>query len=119
VTILSAAGDCLDLNGGVINDGHHIQVSACNGTSAQIWTLAADGTLRVKGVCAQETADATVRVIGCASDPSTQWRLGNNRSIVNVASNHCLTVPQNNPPVGHTLVGTACDGGVDQQWIAT
>lgn len=116
VTVLSGTGDCLDLNGGVTNDGHHIQVSPCNGTSAQVWTFAADGTLRVKGVCAQETADTTVRVIDCASTDSTRWRLDKNQSIVNVASGRCLTVPGKGLATGNTLLTQPCDGQTAQRW---
>jgi hypothetical protein len=115
-TIVGAGNLCLDLDGAVPFDGNVIQVFVCNGSGAQSWTLAADGTLRVLGKCAQVTADATVHVIGCDLRTAAQWRAGRNRSLVNVGTNQCLADPQNGTRSGADVLVAACTGAADEQW---
>jgi hypothetical protein len=114
---IAAADDlCLDVNGGVPADNNHVQVSDCNGTSAQRWTMAPDGTLQVVGKCAQVTGDATVHIIGCDDREAAQWRAGPEDSLVNLATNECLTDPANGDRSGAAVVVTACSGSDNQQW---
>ncbi|GGL19295.1 ricin-type beta-trefoil lectin domain protein [Mangrovihabitans endophyticus] len=113
-TITGAGGFCLDLNGAVPVPGNHIQVYDCNGTVAQRWTLATDGTLRVMGLCALVTGDGTVHVTICDRNTASQWRAGPNRSLVTLAGGRCLTEPERRSGAG-VRVG-ACSGAGDQQW---
>ena len=113
-TVTGAGGLCLDLNGGVPADGNHVQVFVCNGSDAQRWTLAADGTLRVAGKCAQVIADSTVHIVGCDNRPAAQWRAGPNRSLVNAG--RCLTDPRAGTASGTGVLVTACTGAPGQQW---
>jgi hypothetical protein len=115
-TIVGAGNLCLDLDGAVPFDGNVIQVFVCNGSGAQSWTLAADGTLRVLGKCAQVTADATVHIIGCDLRASAQWRAGRNRALVNVGTNQCLADPQNGTRSGTAVLVAACTGAANEQW---
>jgi len=114
--IASDSDMCLDVNGGVPADDNHVQVDNCNGTSAQKWTLATDGTLQAVGKCAQVTGDATVHIIGCDDRDEAQWRAGQDDSLVNVATNQCLTDPANGDRSGAGVVVSACTGGDNQQW---
>ena len=113
-TVVGAGGLCLDLNGGVPADDNHVQVFVCNGSNAQRWTLAADGTLRVAGKCAQVVADSTVHIIGCDNRPAAQWRAGPNRSLVNAG--RCLTDPRAGAASGTGVLVATCTGGPGQQW---
>jgi ricin-type beta-trefoil lectin protein len=117
VGVIRAGGNlCLDLNGGVPADDNHVQVFECNNTVAQRWTLAADGTLRVVGRCAQVTADATVHIIGCDTRPAAQWRAGAGKALVNLATNTCLTDPSNGTRSAAGVLVAACAGAPGQQW---
>jgi len=112
--ITGAGGLCLDLNGGVPADDNHVQVFVCNGSDAQRWTLASDGTLRVAGKCAQVVADATVHIIGCDGRPAAQWRAGPSRALVNAG--RCLTDPRAGAASGTGVVVATCTGSAGQQW---
>ncbi|MEV4639753.1 RICIN domain-containing protein [Actinoplanes sp. NPDC049548] len=111
--ITSAAGRCLTLGGLLGLDGSPIQVAGCGGGSAQSFTLATDGTLRVAGRCAQLTGDGEVRTIGCDGRENAQWRAGPGGSLVNPATGHCLTDPGS---AGATVRAEACTGAAEQRW---
>ncbi|MFI7602945.1 ricin-type beta-trefoil lectin domain protein [Actinoplanes sp. NPDC049681] len=110
-------GLCLDLNGGVPSDGNHIQVYECNRTPAQIWTLAADGTLRVAGMCAAPVPDGTVHIAVCDGRPAAQWRAGPERSLVALANGGCLTDPSNGTRSGEAVDVGDCTGAANQRWL--
>jgi ricin-type beta-trefoil lectin protein len=110
-TITAASGRCL-MRGGLLGvDGSPVQVAGCG--VASTFTLAADGTLRVSGRCAQVTGDSTVRIDDCDGQASAQWRQGPGDSLVNPASNQCLTDPGHS---GATTKAVACTGGSEQSW---
>lgn len=109
--ITAASGRCL-MRGGLLGvDGSPVEVAGCG--VASTFTLAADGTLRVSGRCAQVTGDSTVRIDDCGSQDSAQWRRGPGDSLVNPASGQCLTDPGRS---GATTKATACTGGSEQRW---
>ncbi|BCJ48861.1 hypothetical protein Asp14428_03360 [Actinoplanes sp. NBRC 14428] len=112
-TIASAGGRCLSLGGLLGIDGSPVQVAGCTGFTAQTFTLAADGTLRVSGRCAQVTDDGEVRSTGCDGRQSAQWRAGPGGSLVNPATGRCLSDP--GTPGANTRVAD-CTGGADQRW---
>ncbi|MFI5935219.1 ricin-type beta-trefoil lectin domain protein [Actinoplanes sp. NPDC051494] len=115
--ITGTGGRCLDLNGGVVVDGNHVQVFACNGTTAQAWTLAADGTLRVSGKCAGSTFDSLVRIAPCDTAATTaRWRPGTDGTLANVATGDCLTAPSEGRRTIPWVRTDDCDGDPDQRW---
>ena len=115
-TIAADGNLCLDLNGGVPADDNHVQVFDCNGTVAQQWTLAPDGTLQVVGKCAQVTGDTTVHIIGCDSRETAQWRAGPGDALVNLATNQCLTDPAAGAQSGVGVKVAECTSAENQQW---
>jgi hypothetical protein len=116
--IVGDGGRCLDLNGAVPSDGNHIQMFDCNGTDAQTWTFQTDGTLRVKGQCAQQTSDAEVHITGCDARTAEQWRAGPNGALLNLSSGGCLTDPDNGGANFTRVTVTLCTGGAagNQRW---
>jgi len=114
--IYGAGGLCLDLNGAVPSDGNHIQVFTCNDTVAQVWTLAADGTLRVVGKCAAVADDGAVRIFGCDGRRSAQWRTGPHRELVSLAADDCLTDPGAGTRSGAGVRVEDCSGADRQRW---
>ena len=111
-SVTAASGRCLMLGGLLGTSGSPVQVSGCASVPYQSFTLAADGTLRVNGRCAQADGDGTVRVTGCddAGD-AAQWRAGNGGTLR--SSNGCLTDPGRS---GATTTVSACSGASSQSW---
>lgn len=106
-------GRCLDLFANNPADGNRIQVFTCNGTSAQTFTLATDGTLRVRDMCADVSRRATVRITGCGDRDVTRWRAGGNGTLTSASSGRCLT----RPAAGRESVAmTRCSGSAAQKW---
>jgi hypothetical protein len=114
-TIRGQNGLCLDLNGGVAVADNHVQVFTCNGTAAQTWTLATDGTLRVQGMCALIDGDSTVHIITCDGRTTARWRVSNS-TLINAADDECLTDPSGGSQSGAGAVVSACGGSASQRW---
>jgi hypothetical protein len=110
--ITGPGGHCLDLRGGVALPGGAVSAYACNGTPSQRWTLGADGTLRVGGMCATPDGSA-VHLGGC--DASAQWRAGSGGTLVNAGAARCLTDPDNGTTTGARMTLATC-GGTGQRW---
>jgi ricin-type beta-trefoil lectin protein len=106
---------CLDLNGGVAVDDNHVQVFECNGSGAQRWTLATDGTLRVSGKCALVVGDGTVHIVGCDGRTTAQWRVAG-RALINASDARCLTDPSDGTRSGAGVTVTPCTGSAEQSW---
>ncbi|MBU2669223.1 ricin-type beta-trefoil lectin domain protein [Actinoplanes bogorensis] len=109
-SVTAASGRCLMLGGLLGTSGSPVQVSGCASVPYQSFTLAADGTLRVNGRCAQGGDDGTVRVSGCDGD-SAQWRAGGDGTLV--TDGGCLTDPGRS---GATTTVSACSGASSQSW---
>ncbi len=114
-TIRGQNGLCLDLNGGVPVDDNHVQVFTCNGTSAQTWTLATDGTLRVAGMCALIDGDNTVHIVTCDGRTTAQWRVADS-TLINAADSECLTDPSGGRQSGTGVTVSPCGGSASQRW---
>jgi len=114
-TIRGQNGLCLDLNGGVPVAFNHIQVADCNGTPAQTWTLATDGTLRVQDMCALIVGDDTVHIITCDTRTTAQWR-ADGQLLINAADSECLTDPSGGQQSGTAVTVATCGGSAGQRW---
>jgi hypothetical protein len=106
---------CLDLNGNLPFDGNHVDVFGCNTTSAQVWTLATDGTLRVDGKCALIVGDNTVHIVACDGRTTAQWQVSDSK-LINAANGLCLTDPSGGRSAGTPVTVTACGGSASQRW---
>ena len=112
---------CADDNGGSTTAGSHIQIWTCNGTGAQNWTVASDGTLQVEGGCLDVTSSGTtagtkVQYWTCNGTGAQQWRTGGNGSLVNPESGLCLDDPGFSTTPGTQLEIWTCNGGSNQSW---
>jgi hypothetical protein len=115
--IRTDAGLCLTYTGGYPYGGAYVQVFGCmNGAAGQVWTLATDGTLRTFDRCAEVDGGGGVRMDRCDGDASAQWRAGRKESLVNVATNDCLTVSSSGSRYGVGVRLSDCTGAADQQW---
>jgi hypothetical protein len=111
--ITGPGGNCLDV-GGLGLPGSSLTTRGCAGTLSQRWTVGADGTLRVNGMCATASG-AAVDASGCGSGPSAQWRAGPGGTLVNLAAGRCLTDPDDGARTGGRMQLAAC-GGAGQGW---
>jgi hypothetical protein len=118
------AGDnsakCVDDNANSGADGAKIQMWDCNGTAAQNWTVATDGTIRINGKCMDITGAATadgtlIELWTCNGGGNQQWQAVGG-TLVNPASGKCLDDPAFNTANGTQLEIWTCNGGSNQQW---
>lgn len=120
--VLQNGGKCLDDTGASTTNGNRIQIWTCNGDTAQKWTVAQDGTIRVLGKCLDVTgggvADGTtVQLWSCIpGDPNQRWQVGTNTELVNPHSGKCLDDPYSKTANGTKLDIWTCNGGPQQHW---
>ncbi|MFD5322638.1 ricin-type beta-trefoil lectin domain protein [Streptomyces sp. NPDC127092] len=116
------AGKCLDVAGAATADGTPVQLYTCNGTTAQRWTLAADGSVRALGKCLDATgggtADGTkVQLYTCNGTGAQRWSYNpTTHDVVNTAADKCLDVTGNSSADGTRAQIWTCTGGANQKW---
>ncbi|MFE8015086.1 lectin [Streptomyces antibioticus] len=121
-TLTGLAGKCLDVAGGATADGTAVQLYGCNGTTAQRWTVGADGTVRALGKCLDvsggSTADgARVQLYTCNGTAAQRWSYSaGTHDVVNTGANKCLDVTGNNSADGTPAQIWTCTGGANQKW---
>ncbi|BBH66219.1 glucosylceramidase [Actinoplanes sp. OR16] len=122
-TITGLGGKCVDVAGASSANGTAVQLYGCNGTTAQQWTRASDGTLRSLGRCLDisgpSSADGTVTHLwDCHSGSSQKWTYDSaTQRLVNGYSGKCLDVTGNNSADGTRLQIWTCTTGANQKWV--
>ncbi|WP_426511904.1 ricin-type beta-trefoil lectin domain protein [Dactylosporangium sp. McL0621] len=119
--IAGYGGKCVDVAGASSANGTAVQLYDCNGSSAQQWTRASDGSLRALGKCmdvaAAGTANGTkVQLYDCNGTNAQKWtRTG--QTLVNAGSGKCLDATGPSSANGTRLQIWSCSGGANQNWI--
>jgi hypothetical protein len=113
-------GLCLDDRGALTTDYNPIQVYTCNGTSAQQWTVASNGTLQVLGKCLDvnggDTANGTVvDLYDCNGTGAQTWAPQPNGALANPQSGKCLE-DNGSGGSGTQAIIEDCNGQANQQW---
>ncbi|WP_200216469.1 glycosyl hydrolase family 18 protein [Micromonospora coerulea] len=119
--ITGIAGKCVDVAAANSANGTAIQLYTCNGTAAQSWTVATDGTLRALGKCADVTSGSTangakVQLWDCNGTGAQVWQAQSNGTLRNPQSNKCLDATDNSSANGTRLQIWDCFGGANQVW---
>ena len=119
--ITGIASKCVDVRGSNSADGTPVQLYTCNGTAAQVWTVAADQTLRAFGKCLDVkgagTANGTpVQLYTCNGTGAQTWVPQANGSLLNPHSSKCLDDPGFNTADSTVLTIYTCNGGTNQAW---
>ncbi|MEV4757201.1 ricin-type beta-trefoil lectin domain protein [Micromonospora sp. NPDC049559] len=119
--ITGLGGKCVDVAGANPADGTTVQLYGCNGSAAQQWTRAADGTLRALGKCLDVAGGATtngtrVQLYGCNGSAAQQWTYTSGRDLVNPQADKCLDVTGNTSTDGTPLQIWSCTGAANQKW---
>ena len=119
--LIGYADKCIDVPNSNAVDGQYLQLWNCNGTNAQNWTFAGDGTLRALGLCMDvawgSTANgAVVQLASCSGNPAQQFVLSGAGDLVNPQANKCVDVAAWNSADGARLHIWECTGGANQKW---
>ncbi|MFJ8693307.1 ricin-type beta-trefoil lectin domain protein [Streptomyces roseolilacinus] len=121
-TLTGLAGKCLDVAGGATADGTPVQLHTCNGTAAQRWTFAADGSVRAFGKCLDVTGGSTAdgapaQLYACNGTGAQRWAYdAATRDLVNTAADKCLDVRDRSSADGTRTQIWTCTGGDNQKW---
>jgi chitinase len=119
--ITGYGGKCVDVAAASNANGTAVQLYDCNGTGAQSWTVASDGSLQALGKCMDITAAGTangtqVQLYDCNGTGAQQWQHQSNGSLVNPASGKCLDATGPSSANGTRLQIWSCGGSANQQW---
>ncbi|MFI2641823.1 lectin [Streptomyces sp. NPDC018610] len=112
---------CVDAAGSGTADGTHAQIWTCNGSYAQDWVIAADGTIRTLGKCLDAADSGTVngthvQLWTCNGSAAQQWTPGDDGSLVNPHSGLCLDDPAGTSATGTQLQLYTCNKSAAQTW---
>ncbi|MEU6386373.1 ricin-type beta-trefoil lectin domain protein [Streptomyces bauhiniae] len=116
------AGKCLDVAGGSSANGTAVQLYDCNGSTAQQWTVAADGSVKALGKCldvvsASTANGAKVQLYDCNGTGAQRWSYNaGTGDVVNSAADKCLDVTDNSSANGARAQIWSCTGAANQKW---
>jgi predicted alpha-1,2-mannosidase len=119
--ITGLASKCVDVNQSSTANDTKIQLWTCNGTGAQNWTLASDGTLRALGKCMDidhsgRTDGTKIHLWDCNGTGAQQWWPRPGGALINPPSGKCLDVPNSNTTDGTQLQIFTCNSTGAQTW---
>ncbi|MFC7896603.1 PQQ-dependent sugar dehydrogenase [Streptomyces sp. NPDC057381] len=114
-------GKCLDVDNAGTTDGTAVQLWSCNQSSAQEWTVAADGTLRALGKCLDvsggASADGTrVQLWTCNGTGAQKWAAQPDGTVRNPQSGKCLDASGGTWNDGTPVHLWTCHTGPNQKW---
>jgi streptogrisin C len=119
--IIGYADKCIDVPNANAVHGQYLQLWECNGTAAQAWTFAGDGTVRAFDKCmdvawGSRDNGAVIQLADCSGNPAQQFVLSGAGDLVNPQSNKCVDVDGWNSANGARLIQWDCTGGANQKW---
>lgn len=116
------AGKCLDVAGGSSANGTAVQLYDCNGSTAQSWTVKADGSVQSLGKCLDVTSASTadgaqLQLYDCNGTGAQRWSYNSTTGdVVNTAADKCLDVTGNSSANGARAQIWTCTGAANQKW---
>ncbi|MET8128919.1 ricin-type beta-trefoil lectin domain protein [Streptomyces sp. NPDC005065] len=116
------AAKCLDVAGGSSADGTAVQLYDCNGSAAQRWTVAADGSIQALGSCLDVTSASTangakVQLYTCNGSSAQRWTYNSSTGdVVNTAADKCLDITDQSTANGARAQIWTCTGAANQKW---
>ena len=101
--------------------GNKVILETCTGSTAEQWTMEANGTFQNHGMCLDTSGGQTFQgdpiVVNTCNGGSTQvWMPGPSGRLLNQAANLCLDDPGLNTRNGTQLQLYSCNGGTNQHW---
>ncbi|MCF3963689.1 glycoside hydrolase family 19 protein [Streptomyces fuscigenes] len=121
--ITGLGGKCVDVAAANSANGTPVQLYDCNGSNAQQWTIAGDGTVRALGKCLDVVGGGTgdgalVQLWDCTGAANQKWSVNSAHDIVGLAANKCLDVKDRSTANGTRLQIWTCTGQSNQKWNA-
>jgi glucosylceramidase len=118
--ITGLGGKCVDVAGANAANGTQVQLWTCNGSGAQQWTVATDGSVQALGKCLDVsgagTANGTkVQLWDCNGTGAQKWSASGGQ-LVNAGSGRCLDATGVSSADGTPLQIWECTGGPNQKW---
>jgi glucosylceramidase len=118
--ITGLGGKCVDVAGANTANGTPVQLYDCNGTAAQVWTVASDNSIQALGKCMDVTAASTangtkIQLYDCNGTGAQKWSVSGG-AIVNTGSGKCLDATDFSSANGNQLQIWSCTGASNQQW---
>ncbi|NEE08232.1 ricin-type beta-trefoil lectin domain protein [Streptomyces sp. SID7499] len=115
------SGRCIDVPWSDFSDGAKLFVWDCNGSQAQQWRFASDGTIRMKDKCLDvanaDFSDGTpIQIAWCNGNNAQKFVLNGAHDLVNTVVGKCVDIKDNNRDNGAWLVLFSCNGGDNQKW---
>ncbi|WAZ26237.1 ThuA domain-containing protein [Streptomyces cinnabarinus] len=119
--VKGVGGKCLDVDGSNTADGTKVQLWTCNGTGAQTWTLAANGTVQALGKCLDVSgggsADGTrIQLWTCNGTGAQAWAPQSDGTVRNPQSGKCLDASGGTWNDGTPVHLWTCHTGPNQKW---
>ncbi|MDC2947358.1 RICIN domain-containing protein [Streptomyces heilongjiangensis] len=115
------SGRCVDVPDGDFSDGKALWAWDCNGSPAQKWQFASDGTIRIQGKCldvagANYNDGTVIQIAWCNGNAAQQFVLNSAHDLVNTVVGKCVDIRDNNRGNGAPLQLWTCNGGDNQKW---
>ncbi|MFJ5275269.1 ThuA domain-containing protein [Streptomyces parvulus] len=120
--VKGVGGRCLDVDNSMTADGTKIQLWTCNGTGAQRWTRADDGTVTALGKCLDVSgggsADGTkIQLWTCNGSGAQKWAPQADGTVRNPQSGKCLDASGGTWNDGTPVHLWTCHTGANQKWV--
>ena len=117
--VVGYGGKCVDVAGAGSANGTAVQLYTCNGTSAQTWTVGADGTVRALGKCLDITAASSangtkIQLYDCNGTTAQQWTAGTDGTLRSLGK--CLDATGPSSADGTRLQIWDCTAAANQKW---
>lgn len=114
------AGKCLDDWDDSTTLANKIDLSSCNGTDSQVWTVESNGTVENNGNCLDvkqqsKSNGALIDLYKCNGGANQQWKDTDN-TLVNPISGKCLDDPNSGTTDGVQLQLYTCNGTSGETW---
>ncbi|UWP87420.1 ricin-type beta-trefoil lectin domain protein [Dactylosporangium fulvum] len=118
--ITGYGGKCVDVAGANSANGTQVQLYTCNGSNAQQWTVADDGTIRALGKCLDVNAAATangtkIQIWDCNGTTAQQWSKQSDGTLRSLGK--CLDAAGPSSADGTKLHLWDCFAAANQQWV--
>ncbi|MFE1500107.1 lectin, partial [Streptomyces albidoflavus] len=119
--VKGVGGKCLDVADSQSADGTKVQLWTCNGTAAQRWTVAGDGSVKALGKCLDVSgggsADGTrVQLWTCNGSGAQKWEPRTDGTVRNPQSGKCLDASGGTWNDGTAVHLWTCHTGPNQKW---